>query len=41
VTVNDRGPYVGNRLIDLSAGAARALGFVEEGTTRVRVEPIS
>jgi rare lipoprotein A len=41
VTVNDRGPYVRGRMIDLSLGAARALGFVEEGTTRVRVKPLS
>jgi rare lipoprotein A len=36
--VNDRGPFVGDRLIDLSQGAARALGFERQGLTRVRVE---
>jgi rare lipoprotein A len=36
--VNDRGPFVEGRIIDLSAGAARKLGFYEKGTTRVRVE---
>lgn len=41
VTVNDRGPYVRGRVIDLSLGAARALGFLHEGTTRVRIERIS
>ena len=41
VTVNDRGPYVRGRMIDLSLGAARTLGFVEDGTTRVRVKPLS
>ncbi|CAN1541412.1 Rare lipoprotein A [Rhabdaerophilaceae bacterium] len=40
VRVNDRGPFVRNRLIDVSYGAARALGFVAQGTTRVRLEPM-
>src|SRR4051794_14865580 len=38
VRVNDRGPYVANRLIDLSVGAAKALDFHGEGLARVRVE---
>ena len=38
--VNDRGPFVRGRIIDLSAGAARKLGFYENGTARVRVETI-
>jgi rare lipoprotein A len=37
VRVNDRGPFVGDRLIDLSHGAARALGFDRAGLARVRV----
>jgi len=36
--VNDRGPFVDGRIIDLSAGAARKLGFFEKGTAKVRVE---
>lgn len=36
--VNDRGPFVGDRIIDLSQAAARALGFERRGTTEVRVE---
>ncbi len=36
--VNDRGPFVDGRIIDLSAGAARKLGFYEKGTAKVRVE---
>jgi rare lipoprotein A len=36
--VNDRGPFVGDRVIDLSQAAARALGFERRGTTEVRVE---
>lgn len=35
--VNDRGPFVDGRLIDLSFAAARELGFVDEGLARVRV----
>ena len=41
VRINDRGPYVRGRSIDLSLGAARALGFVEEGTARVRMRPLT
>ncbi len=36
--VNDRGPFVDGRIIDLSAGAARKLGFYNKGTAKVRVE---
>jgi rare lipoprotein A len=38
VRVNDRGPYARNRIIDVSIGAANALGFYGEGLARVRVE---
>jgi rare lipoprotein A len=38
VRVNDRGPFVEGRIIDLSAGAARRLGFYNRGTARVLVE---
>ncbi|PHS25664.1 MAG: septal ring lytic transglycosylase RlpA family lipoprotein [Robiginitomaculum sp.] len=38
VRVNDRGPFVNNRLIDLSKGAARELGYLRQGVTRVRVQ---
>lgn len=40
VRVNDRGPFVKGRIIDLSAGAAKKLGFYEQGTTRVLVEAV-
>ena len=36
VTVNDRGPYVGNRELDLSLGAAEALGLKQYGVDYVR-----
>jgi len=35
--VNDRGPFVGDRIIDLSRGGARALGMIKTGTAPVRV----
>jgi rare lipoprotein A len=38
VTVNDRGPFVRGRDLDLSYGAAREIGLVEKGVGRVRVE---
>ncbi|MFT3730803.1 MAG: septal ring lytic transglycosylase RlpA family protein [Hyphomicrobium sp.] len=37
VRVNDRGPYVNDRLIDMSYAAAKQLGFVSKGRARVRV----
>ncbi len=37
VRLNDRGPFVAGRIIDLSRGAAAQLGFVQQGTARVRV----
>jgi rare lipoprotein A len=40
VRVNDRGPFVKGRIIDLSAGAARKLGFYKKGTARVLVETV-
>ena len=40
VTVNDRGPYVKGRLIDLSKAAAEKLGMIATGTAHVRIIPI-
>jgi rare lipoprotein A len=37
VYINDRGPYVDGRVIDLSYGAARAIGMIEPGTVPVRI----
>jgi peptidoglycan lytic transglycosylase len=37
VYVNDRGPYVDGRVIDMSYGAARALGMIDSGTAPVRI----
>lgn len=36
--VNDRGPFVNNRVIDVSMRAAQLLGFKDQGTTQVQVE---
>lgn len=36
--VNDRGPYVKDRIIDLSKRGAQLLGYMGQGTTRVKVE---
>lgn len=38
VRVNDRGPYINNRIIDLSARAAHMLDYTQKGVTRVRVQ---
>jgi rare lipoprotein A len=38
IRVNDRGPFVGDRIIDLSQEAARELGFEQQGTAPVRVQ---
>lgn len=38
VRINDRGPVVDGRIIDLSYNAARALGFKERGLQRVRLD---
>jgi rare lipoprotein A (peptidoglycan hydrolase) len=38
VEINDRGPFVEGRIIDLSQAAARALGMIDEGKARVQVE---
>ncbi len=41
VRVNDRGPFVAGRIIDLSAGAAKKLGIYEQGTAEVLVETVT
>src|SRR5919199_474748 len=40
VRVNDRGPYVGHRVMDLSYGAAQMMGFRQRGIERVKLEVI-
>lgn len=38
VRINDRGPFHGNRVIDLSRGAAEAVGMLQSGTAKVKIE---
>ena len=38
VTVNDRGPFKKDRVIDVSRRAARSLGFITDGTTLVSIQ---
>ena len=40
VRVNDRGPYVAGRVADLSLGAARKLGMVEDGVIEAVLQVI-
>jgi rare lipoprotein A len=37
VRINDRGPFVGGRIIDLTRAAAARLGFIRAGTAKVRL----
>ena len=41
VKINDRGPFIDDRIIDLSLAAAKALEMTQAGTTTVRLEPSS
>ena len=38
VRINDRGPFIGNRVLDLSFAAAERLGMVRAGLARVEME---
>ncbi|MCK1740009.1 septal ring lytic transglycosylase RlpA family protein [Bradyrhizobium sp. 139] len=40
VRVNDRGPYVRGRVVDVSPSAAEALGMVDKGITNVRLDVV-
>ena len=41
VRINDRGPYVGRRILDLSAAAGRTLNIHQHGVARVRVDVVA
>jgi rare lipoprotein A len=41
VTINDRGPFIKGRVLDLSTGAARAVGLTGAGVGRVTAEVVS
>lgn len=40
VRINDRGPFIKGRVIDVSYGAAKKLEMVQKGLVQVRVKPI-
>lgn len=39
--VNDRGPFHGNRILDVSQGAAKQLGFIKQGLAKINIEVLS
>jgi rare lipoprotein A len=41
VRINDRGPFIRGRIIDVSTGAARVLGMIGSGVAPVTVEVVS
>jgi rare lipoprotein A len=41
VVINDRGPFVKRRLIDVSHAAAQRLGFLNHGLAKVRVDVLA
>ena len=41
VRINDRGPFIGGRIIDLSKAAAASIGMIDAGTAKVRVTTAS
>ncbi len=40
VRINDRGPFIKGRIIDLSIGAAKEIGLIKSGTTQVKLETL-
>lgn len=40
VSINDRGPFVKGRIIDLSKSAARKLDFIDKGVTKVEIKVV-
>jgi rare lipoprotein A len=41
VRINDRGPYTGNRVMDLSYAAAKELGIHKSGTAAIKITPLA
>jgi rare lipoprotein A len=41
VRINDRGPFAGGRVIDLTRAAAQRLGFIKAGTAMVKITVLS
>jgi rare lipoprotein A len=40
VRINDRGPFKGDRVIDLSLAAAKAIGMIQQGTAPVTIDVV-
>jgi rare lipoprotein A len=40
IRINDRGPYIGDRELDLSKGSAIKLGLIEKGVSRVKIQEV-
>lgn len=41
VRVNDRGPFSGRRILDLSRGAAKSIGMINSGVAKVKIDVLS
>jgi rare lipoprotein A len=41
VRINDRGPFIKSRIIDVSVGAAKRIGLVSQGVTRVSIQVVN
>jgi rare lipoprotein A len=41
IRINDRGPYIGDRELDLSKGSAIKLGLIEKGVSRVKIQEVT
>ncbi|MFK4825066.1 septal ring lytic transglycosylase RlpA family protein [Paenochrobactrum sp. BZR 588] len=41
VRINDRGPFIKGRVLDLSKGAASRMGFINAGHTKVCITPVA
>lgn len=41
IRLNDRGPYIGNRILDVTAPVAKKLGFYDRGLAPVRIKVLS
>ena len=41
VRINDRGPFIDGRIIDLSLGAARKIGMLHRGVVRIKMEVLN
>jgi rare lipoprotein A len=40
VRINDRGPYVNGRIVDISRAAAESIGMIDRGVTKVKLDVV-